>query len=94
MPKSSFQYIMEACALNNLLCYYTENDVFTKVGGRRYDYVSFVNPKGRNSRSQVYFKTDAFKNLRNFTGKNLCWGLFLIKLFSCEIRTFLRTPFF
>ena len=52
---------MEACALNNLLCYYTGNDVFTKVGGRRYDYVSFVNRKGRNSRSQVFFKTDAFK---------------------------------
>ena len=31
--------IMEAGALNNLLCYYTENDVSTKVRGRRYDYV-------------------------------------------------------
>ena len=27
---------MEACALNNLLCYYTENDVCMKVRGRRY----------------------------------------------------------
>ena len=26
-----------ACVLNNLLCYYTENDVSTKVRGRRYD---------------------------------------------------------
>ena len=28
---------VEACAPKNLLCYYTENDVSTKVGGRRYD---------------------------------------------------------
>ena len=27
---------MEACALNNLLCYYTEKDVSTKVRGGRY----------------------------------------------------------
>ena len=32
-----FKLIMEGCALNNLLCYYTENDVSTEVRGRRYD---------------------------------------------------------
>ena len=31
----------------------------------------------RSSRSQIFFKIDV---LRNFTGKQLCWSLFLIKL--------------
>ena len=44
--------------------------------------LSFVNPKkGRSSRLKVFFKIGAFKNLQNFTGKHLCWSLFLIKLF-------------
>ena len=34
--KNSF-YVMEAYAFNNLLRYYTENDISTKVRGRRYD---------------------------------------------------------
>ena len=29
--------LMEAYALNNLLCYFPENDVSTKVRGKRYD---------------------------------------------------------
>ena len=65
--------IMEARALNNLLCYYTENDVSMKVRGRRYD-LSFVNPrKGRSSRSQIFFKIGALKNFANFSGKHLCF---------------------
>ena len=35
--------------------------------------------RNRSSRSYVFFKIDAFKNPTNFTGKHLCWGLFLIK---------------
>ena len=34
----------------------------------------------RSSRSQMFFKIDALKNFANFTGKQLCWSLFLIKL--------------
>ena len=34
----------------------------------------------------MFFKIGFLKNLLNFTGKHLCWILFLIKLF-------LRTPF-
>ena len=39
---------MEACALNNLLCYYTENDIFTKVSKTL--CLSFVNPKKKSVR--------------------------------------------
>ena len=35
--------------------------------------------KGSNSRSQMFFKTDVLKNFAIFTGKHLCWNLFLIK---------------
>ena len=37
--------------------------------------LSFV----RSSRSQIFFKIDVIKIFINFTGKHLCWGLFLIK---------------
>ena len=62
----------------------------------------------RRSRFQMFFKISALKNFANFTGKQLCWSLFLIKLqlqlyqkeaptqvFFCEIfkKTFFyRTP--
>ena len=36
--------------------------------------------KNRSSHSQMFFKIDIFKNLKNFTGKHQCWSLFLIKL--------------
>ena len=37
----------------------------------------------RSSRLQMFFKIDAIKSFTNFTGKQLCWSLFLIKsLFS------------
>ena len=34
----------------------------------------------RSSRSQMFIKIGALKNFANFTGKHLCWSLFLIKL--------------
>ena len=33
----------------------------------------------RSSRSQIFFKIGVIKNFINFTGKHLCWSLFLIK---------------
>ena len=33
----------------------------------------------QKSRSQILFKIDVLKNFVNFTGKHLCWSLFLIK---------------
>ena len=34
----------------------------------------------RSSRSQMFYKTSVLKNFENFTGKYLCWSLFLIEL--------------
>ena len=33
-----------------------------------------------SSRSQMLFKIGVLKNFANFTGRQLCWSLFLIKL--------------
>ena len=42
----------------------------------------------------VFYKKAILKTLAIFTGKHLCWGLFLIKLqaFPVNIAKFLRTP--
>ena len=40
-----------------------------------------------SSRPQMFFKIEVLKNFANFTGKHLCWSLFLIKLQA------LRPPF-
>ena len=58
---------------------------------------------------QMFFKIGVLKNFANFTGKHLCWSLFLIKfqtlrpatllkrdsrqVFSCTISKFLRALF-
>ena len=34
----------------------------------------------KSSRTQMYFKIGALRNFAIFTGKHLCWSLFLIKL--------------
>ena len=34
----------------------------------------------RSNRSQIFFKIGALKKFAIFTGKHLCWSLFLIKL--------------
>ena len=59
----------------------------------------------RCSRSQMFFKISVLKNFVTFTGRYLCWSLFLIKLtpktpkrlkhryFLVNIAKFLRTPF-
>ena len=44
--------------------------------------------KRSNSRSQMFFKTGALKNFAIFTGKNLCWNLFLKKLQNEGLRFF------
>ena len=59
---------MKACAPNDLLCYFTENDVSTSA----------------EAVVRMFFKLSVLKNLKNFTGKHLCWTLIqtllLIKL--------------
>ena len=44
----------------------------------------------RSSLTQIFFKIDVLKNLANFTGKYLCWILFLIKLQAWRTKTFLK----
>ena len=38
----------------------------------------------------MFLKIVAFKNLANFTGKHLCWSLFLIKLYTWGPETLLK----
>ena len=60
----------------------------------------------RSNRLQMFFKMDVLKIFANFTGKHLCWILFLIKLhalrpperlqhrsFPVKFANFLRTAF-
>ena len=44
---------------------------------------------------QMFFKIDSIKSFAIFTGKHLCWGLFLIKLqvLPVDIAKFLRIAF-
>ena len=67
-----------------------------------YHYFHFESIKFRSSCSQMSFKIDVLKNFVIFTGKHLCWSLFIIKLpafkphrcFPMNIVEFLRTAFF
>ena len=59
----------------------------------------FIKNRCRSSRSQMFFKILTFKNFAIFTGKHLCWSLFLIKLqafrcFPVNIAKLLRAAFF
>ena len=59
----------------------------------------FMKNRCRSSRSQMFFKISILKNFAMFTGKHLCWSLFLIKLqafrfFLVNIAELLRTTFF
>ena len=59
-----------------------------------------------SSRSHMFFKIGVLKNFPNFTGKQLCWSLFLTKfftnfikntptqVFSCEICKTFKNTFF
>ena len=46
----------------------------------------------RSNRSSMFFKIGgALKNLANFTGKQLCWSLFLMKLQAFRLRTSMKS---
>ena len=47
-------------------------------------------PKNRSSRSRLFFKTGVLPNFANFTGKQLCRSLFLIKLQALRPATLLK----
>ena len=42
--------------------------------------------KRSNSRSQMFYKIDALKNLAIFTGKHLCWRFFLINFIKKRLQ--------
>ena len=46
--------------------------------------------KLQSSRSQIFFKIGVIKNFSNFTGKYLCWSIFLIKLQTWRPAALLR----
>ena len=59
----------------------------------------FMNNRCRCCRSQMFFKIGVLKNFAAFTGKHLCWSLFLIKLlafrcFPVNVAKLLRPDFF
>ena len=43
-----------------------------------------------NYQKQMFFKMGILKNLANFTGKHLCWSLFLIKLQAFQACNFIK----
>ena len=46
--------------------------------------------RGRSSRSQIFFKIGVLKKFTIFTGKLLCWSLFLMKLQAFMPATLLK----
>ena len=46
----------------------------------------------RSSRSQMFFKIGVLKNFAIFTGKHLCWSLFLIKFRSLLVMLLCFVP--
>ena len=57
------------------------------------------NTEVRSSHSHLFFKIDILKNFTNFTGKHLCWSLFLLKktpthVLCCETCIIFKNNFF
>ena len=47
----------------------------------------------RSSRLQMFFKIGVLKSFPNFTGKHLCWSLFLKKFSGSRLATLLKKGF-
>ena len=56
---------------------FLKKKAFLKLTGKNKTVVRIIN---RTSCSQTFFKIGVLKNFVIFTGKHLCWSLFLIKL--------------
>ena len=55
-----------------------------------YNYFQFESIKSGRSGSQISFKIDEFKNFAIFTGKNLCWSPFVVRLLDCKPANLLK----
>ena len=49
-----------------------------------------LQPATRSSRSQMFFKKAVFKNFAIFTGKHMCWILFVTKFLAFRAATLLK----
>ena len=54
---------------------------------KHFFWSSMVFMRIRSSHSQMFYKITAPKNFANFTGRHLCWSLFLIRLQALCNRT-------
>ena len=55
----------------------------------------FLFSRHKSNRLQMYFKLGALKNFAIFTGKHLCWSLFLLRIvFIIIIFFFIKILFF
>ena len=85
-----------------LKCLLSKNCGKSNTKGFLFWRVSEISHLFRSSRSQMFFKIGVLKNFAIFTGKSLCWSLFLIKLlkrntntgFSCEKCKIFKNTFF
>ena len=50
---------------------------FGQISNPYFHYSPFISSQDRSSRSQMFFQMCVLKNFANFTGKHLCWSLFL-----------------
>ena len=55
---------------------------FRPVNIAKFLRTAFLQNTSRNSRLQMFFKIGALKSFVNFTGKHLCWSLFLKNLLA------------
>ena len=86
MPITFTNFLKEICHLcfSSLSFYLSSSYLFV------FFIFFFCVDNGWNSCSQMFFKIDVLKNFGNFTGKQLCWSLFLIKLQSWRPETLLK----
>ena len=80
--KASF-FIYLSFRIAFLVCFW-ENVRFTSYMACYYCVVRVG--KRSNSRSQMFYKIDALKNLAIFTGKHLCWRFFLINFIKKRLQ--------
>ena len=68
-------------------CYFEE----TNVRWVNFNFSQFHEHIFRSSHSQIFFKIGVLKSLRNFTGKHLCWSLFLKNLQAEALQLYLKS---
>ena len=94
-----YNYFVTKKSLNNILCRKFSlnckqhsktrkeslNEMsFNKILYTARIYLNLITSKAfRSSRLHMFYKKDVLEDFAKFTGKHLCWNLFLIKLHTC-----------